>query len=83
MKAKNLKVRVTKNDEVRVNLTLPINALKVVDTLMPSHVLAIIEKKGIKLKELIEKVKVSDYKPQDLFKFDNETEAKSYHVWIE
>jgi len=83
--SKNLKVRVISNGEEKVMVTMPIYSLSIIDTLVPENVIKILKNKNIDLKEIIEQVKETRYKPQTLFKEEAEVDGiqKKYHVWIE
>lgn len=81
MSAKNLRIKIIRDGDTKVDMTLPIFSLSIIDTLMPENVIEILKSKNISLSEMIEKVKTSDSAPQVLFEVEEEN--KSYRVWIE
>lgn len=81
MKASNLKIKVTENEQTKVALCLPLASLDWIETLMPDTALNKIKERGINLKEIAEKAKASGYEPQELFSLKDI--QKNYLVWIE
>ncbi|MGK0367764.1 MAG: hypothetical protein ACI9QD_000903 [Thermoproteota archaeon] len=58
---------------------MPIFSLSILDSLIPANVLKSMP--DLSIKQVIERVKSVNYRPQTLFELD--TPQKSYRVWIE
>lgn len=81
MKATQIKVKVVEDDKEVVSLSLPITALDNLKELMPEKVLSRMETSKIDLKKIVQKVKDTEYIPQDLFCLS--IDKRSYKVWID
>jgi predicted unusual protein kinase regulating ubiquinone biosynthesis (AarF/ABC1/UbiB family) len=81
MSASQIKVEVMENSEQVVYMTLPMTALDNMEFLMPEKVISKIHEAGINMKELIQKVKSTNFEPQDLFHLN--IDQRSYRVWID
>ncbi len=79
--ARFLKVRVIKDQQEVVALTLP--AIEALDlpSLVPAEIRRAVERHGIDLAELVEEVRERHFEPQDLFRL--QSGSKEYRVWIE
>jgi hypothetical protein len=62
-------------------MALPMTAIDNLDSLMPEKVSTKIHESKIDLKEITERVKKSQFSPQELFFLT--IEKRSYKVWIE
>ena len=81
MASKNIKIEVTENYSLIVSMSLPITAIDNLEDLMPEKVATKITEEKINLKDIISKVKSTQFEPQDLFKL--EMGNRKYRVWIE
>lgn len=81
MTATQIKVEVMEDDKQVVYMTLPITALDNMEFLMPEKVVSRIHEVGISMSTVIQKVKESHFKPQDLFHLN--IDRRSYRVWID
>ena len=79
--AKNLRVIVKAGRDERVNITLPIYSLNVIDSVVPSKVLNKLKEKNFDLAGKVSEIKAGGYQPQTIFETDNG--ERSYKVWIE
>lgn len=81
MSATQIKIEVMEDSKQVVYMTLPVTALDNMEFLMPEKVISKIHEVGLNLNEVIQKVKATNFEPQDLFKLN--IENRSYRVWID
>ncbi|MFT5051415.1 MAG: putative unusual protein kinase regulating ubiquinone biosynthesis (AarF/ABC1/UbiB family) [Chlamydiales bacterium] len=78
--AEHLLIRVTDDGKVKVQLSLPANAVERIDSLLAEDVRQRIDERGIKLPELLKRVRSNQYAPQELFRLEEGT--KVIEVWL-
>ena len=76
-----LKVAVKENGTSIVELELPVRAISDLEDLLPEKAKNLVQKNGISLRVIKEKVIQSEFQPQEVFSL--ESESRSYRVWIE
>lgn len=81
MVSKNLRIKIIRDGDTKVDMTLPIFSLSIIETLMPENVIGILKSKNICLEEIIADIKRTNYEPQTVFELKEEN--KFYHVWVE
>ena len=81
MKATQIKIQVLEDRKEVVAMTMPMSALENLDMLMPEKVSAKIKEDDLKISQIIEKVKASDFAAQELFHLC--LANRHYRVWIE
>jgi hypothetical protein len=81
MSSTEIKIEVLENGKQVVYMALPMTAIDNLDSLMPEKVSTKIHESKIDLKEITERVKKSQFSPQELFFLT--IEKRSYKVWIE
>ena len=81
MSSTNIKVEVFEDKKQIVYMILPMTSLNNLQDLMPDNVCEKILEEGIDLKSIIEKVKETEFMPQDLFNLN--IRNRNYRVWID
>jgi hypothetical protein len=81
MSASNIKIEVTENNKQIVYMILPITSLDNLQDLMPEKVTNKVLEDGLNINSIIQKVKDTDFLPQDLFCL--QIVERKYHVWID
>lgn len=79
--AKHLKIRVRRDGETKVQLTSPLHVIDNLAETLDEQLRGQIEARNIDLAEIVEQVRRSGYRPQEVFLLDGE--AKEVRVWLE
>lgn len=79
--SKSLRVRVFDESELMVDLTLPVNAARDLEAVLPDAVLRRCQEDGIRLDLIQRRADETQYAPQELFKMKYGT--RSCLVWLE
>jgi hypothetical protein len=77
----NIKIEVLENSKQVVYMILPMTSLDNLHDLMPEKVSTKINEDGIDIKSIIQKVKDTNFIPQNLFSLN--IQDRSYRVWID
>jgi predicted unusual protein kinase regulating ubiquinone biosynthesis (AarF/ABC1/UbiB family) len=81
MSSKNVKIEVKENMQLSFSMELPLASLDNLATYMPSHVQEKLKERNIDLEQTLQKIRMSNYTPQEIFQIDDG--IKKYRVWIE
>ena len=81
MSSTNIKIEVLEDKKQVVYMILPMTSLDNLQDLMPEKVSTKIHEDGIDIKSIIQKVKDTDFVPQNLFNLN--IQDRSYRVWID
>jgi hypothetical protein len=80
-KSSSLRIQITKQQIVTVDLKFPIFTLTVVENFIPAKAQDYLEKSSIDLSCILKKIEDSNYRPQTVLDFDHE--EKHFSIWIE
>ncbi len=81
MKSECLRIRVTENGAMRVDLTFGAGAVDNLPDLVPQHLHPLLKDRSIILEEIVARAQLSDYAPARLFSLEDG--SKCVAVWLE
>ena len=80
-KSSSLRIRITKQQVVTVDLNFPIFTLTVIENFIPAKAQDYLEKSSIDLSSILKRIEDSNFRPQNVLDFDHE--EKHFLIWIE
>lgn len=79
--ARHLCIRVMENGNVKVKVTLTVDAVEVLENVIDEDVTKKIQQRGIAIPEIVKRARANQYAPQELFELKDG--PKTFTVWLE
>ncbi len=81
MKSTFFRIQIQKENKIVADLKFPIFTLELIDTLIPEKAQEYLKTSSIDTKEILKRIKDTNYIPQTVLEFENE--GRQFKLWIE